>query len=337
MSIGLFLGISAQKHLEEINKTRATMGLKPMAVHEFLQNIPKETGILNAEGKLNQKIIKHFAQEANVEAKAAKAALKSFPKGTFSGIVDDVAAKLAAPAAAAAVGLETVRRRRNKNAAKELAAEAKATAAEGASKLGLPAARNMALDLAGISKGSIGIGAGIGAGIGIYNTLEQADLNWQERNPKQSVTPETYIDPMGERQPLVGNQRYNESDMYADMFRQKMDSQYWNDIGNNIGPNVMSGVRGAFGDPQNMMQEGRTWITNKALGYTPEEIGSNKFLTGINALESIPEAGIEGLYGLGKSAIGALSDLGKYLGDLPAQTPPRQTRTQKINEEWKDK
>jgi hypothetical protein len=125
MSIGLFLGLAAQKHLEEINKTRATMGLKPMAIHEFLQNVPKGTGILNAEGKLNQKIIKHFATEARVESTAAKAALKSFPKGTFSGIVDDVAAKLAAPAAAAAVGLEALRRRRNKVAAKEAAMEAR--------------------------------------------------------------------------------------------------------------------------------------------------------------------------------------------------------------------
>jgi hypothetical protein len=129
MSIGLWLTMSAKEHLQEINKTRAEIGLKPMLVDEFLANTPKGIPLQTPEGKPNPKVFQHFAQEANVEAKAAKAALKSLPKGTFSNVVDDVAKKVALPAAAAGAGLEALRRRKNKNAAVDLAAEAKATAA----------------------------------------------------------------------------------------------------------------------------------------------------------------------------------------------------------------
>jgi hypothetical protein len=111
IGLGIFMNELVQKELEPINKTRTAAGLKPLTPFEYF-DASKDLGDL--KGKEYSKAV---MQKLTANTKAEIAALKAVPKGTFTSMVDDVAKKIGAPAAAVGVALEKLRTRKNANAA----------------------------------------------------------------------------------------------------------------------------------------------------------------------------------------------------------------------------
>jgi hypothetical protein len=122
IGLGIFMSELVQKELEPINKTRVAAGLKPYTPFQYF-DASKDLGDL--KGKEYSKAV---MQKLTANTKAEIAALKALPKGTLTNAMDDaaqLAGKVGGPiAAAAAVGMEALRRRKNANAAQAAQADA---------------------------------------------------------------------------------------------------------------------------------------------------------------------------------------------------------------------
>jgi hypothetical protein len=119
MSIGLWIAAQITEDLKVINAQRAKLKLPPATMQDYLA----------ASNSLAGKTKDYSKGVYNILTKPPKA--PSIPKGTLTGLVDDVinSAAVTAPAAAIGVGLEKLRQRKNKVAATKAAAPKAPTAA----------------------------------------------------------------------------------------------------------------------------------------------------------------------------------------------------------------
>lgn len=120
--IGLWITMQATEELKPINEARVAAGLKPLDVADYFkktQNLKVPPG---TEWYAAAK--KHLLMDAQAEA----AALRAIPKGSVTGVVEDIIGgigkKVGTGAAAAGISLEKLRQRKNEMAAKEAASEA---------------------------------------------------------------------------------------------------------------------------------------------------------------------------------------------------------------------
>lgn len=191
IGLGIFMNELVQKELEPINKTRIAAGLKPLTAFEYF-DASKSLGDL--KGKDYSKAI---MQKLTANTKAEIAALKSLPKGTFTSMVDDVAKKIGAPAAAVGVALEGLRTIKNKNAAADIAAEAKATAAA-ATELPIGVGRatgNIAKGL--FDKGGAIVAGSLGTGEAYFDAGYRAEQTVDETKSFPETKPSQFQYPVG--------------------------------------------------------------------------------------------------------------------------------------------
>lgn len=127
MPLGLFWIYEVERLTNEINSERIAKGLKPLDAKEVSKKIWNDEGgrFKNASWDKRESMLSPFKEDIKSELKAARFAAKKVPKGSISGIIDDVAKMATKPAAVAAgaagIGMEMLRDRKNRMEAIEAA------------------------------------------------------------------------------------------------------------------------------------------------------------------------------------------------------------------------